>query len=92
MVARVLLLYSGSAGPPRLRWCGCTVPVSIVARGCGRRDLEGGPLWRTTWASAMVGDILHPRQAVAYMRGRSMMVVPDLGLVDFDLGSQFFYY
>jgi hypothetical protein len=63
------------------------VLVGMVAHRRGRRDLEGGPLQRATRASAMVGDVLHPRQAAAYVRGRSTTAAPDLGLTDLDLGS-----
>jgi hypothetical protein len=84
---RVLLLYGSGAGPPRLRQCGCTVLVGTVAHGCGRRDLEGGPLRHATWALVMVGSVLHPWQAAAYMRGRSTTAAPDLGLMSLDLCS-----
>jgi hypothetical protein len=49
-------------GPPPLWWHGCSVLVGTVARKCGRCDLEGGPLLRTTQASVIAGGVLHPRQ------------------------------
>jgi hypothetical protein len=58
--------------------------------GHGKCDLEGGPLQRTTRASAMADGVLHPRQAAAYTRGRSTTVALDLGLTGLDLGSRFF--
>jgi hypothetical protein len=82
---RVLLLYGGSAGPPHIQRHGCMVHVGTAACGRGRRGLEGGPLYRTT--QALVGSVLHPRQAAAYTRVRSTMTAPDLGLVGLDLGS-----
>jgi hypothetical protein len=85
MVAQVLLLYGGGAGPPRLRRHGCTVLVGTAARGRARHDLEGGPPpMRNT------GDVLHPWQAAAYTRDRSTTVTSDLGLTSLDLGSQIF--
>jgi hypothetical protein len=66
------------------------VHVGTAACGRGRRGLEGGPLCRATQALVMVGGVLHPQQAAAYMRGRSMTTAPDLGLVGLDLGSLFF--
>jgi hypothetical protein len=86
-MVRVLLFYSGGAGPPHLRRRGYTMLVGTAARGRGRRDLKGGPLRRATRASVMAGGVLHPRQAAAYTRGRSMMAAPDLGLAGLDLGS-----
>jgi hypothetical protein len=85
--ARVLHLYGGKAGPPRLRRHGCTVLVGMAARGRGRHDLEGGPLRCITRASVLVGDVLHSWQAAAYTRGGSTTVAPDLGLAGLDLGS-----
>jgi hypothetical protein len=89
--AWVLLLYDGGAGPPHLQRHGCTMLVGMAARGCGRRDLEGCPLRCATRASAMVGGVLHPRQAVAYTRGRSTTVALDLELAGLDLGSHYFF-
>jgi hypothetical protein len=86
-----VLLYGGGAGPPYLRWRGCAVLVGMAARGCGRHDLEGCPLWHATRASMMAGGVLHPRQAVAYTRGNLMTTAPDLGLTGLDLGSRIFF-
>jgi hypothetical protein len=86
MVARILLLYNGGTGSPRLRQRGCEVLVGTATHERGRRDLNGGPLRRATRASVMAGGVLHPRQAVAYTRGKSTMETLDLGLAGLDLG------
>jgi hypothetical protein len=88
--ARVLLLYGGGAGPPRLQRHGCVMLVCTAARRRGRRDLKEAPLRHTTRASVMAGGVLHPQQAAAYTRGRSTTTAPDLGLMDLDLGSLIF--
>jgi hypothetical protein len=87
-------------GPPPLWWRrGSSLPtaawmrgaVGMAARGHGRHDLEGCPLWHATQASMMAGGVLRPRQAVAYTRGKSMTAAPDLGLTGLYLGSRIFF-